>query len=432
MSARFDPVRRDEDGESLRLPSLVDAHGAALEGLRRHGGLGLVSVSVLQSFAAERATDWRRFDEILRRIGEFLRGSGNRALRRSDRILEPSLSGNTFVLLLEPPRDGRRLSMADLGRVRHRLRTELGTHLRRTTSSGSLTTFGIYVGASVAHFDEGVGVDRVLARALDEAVADALRDKDREGGRRARHLHRIIEKGLVRAVFQPVVDLHERTVVGYEALTRVGKSRFENVEAMFRAAESLDLLFGLERLCRRRAIRNAPPLRPDQMLFLNVEPESCNDPDFTGPEFSRAIRDSGLVPSQVVIELTEHSRIRDFSRFAAALEGFRTLGFRIAVDDVGSAYSGLHVVAEIAPDFLKIDMGLVRRIHAHPIKREIVRTIVQLSRNTGMRVIAEGVEAPDEVEALLALGVRCAQGYLFARPSHPVDPPVFPRVKGRT
>jgi EAL domain-containing protein (putative c-di-GMP-specific phosphodiesterase class I) len=192
---------------------------------------------------------------------------------------------------------------------------------------------------------------------------------------------------------------------------------------LFKAAEANDALWSLERLCRRKALEDLPALAPHQLLFLNVEPDSIHDPHLGGPQFLEGLTEAGLSPRQVVLELTEHSAVRDFVAFRRTLEQFRRLGFRLAMDDVGSGYAGLQSIAEIAPDFIKADMHLVRGLHVSSIKRELIDTIRRFSDSTGITFVAEGVESREELNALISVGVRCAQGFLFARPG---SPPAFP------
>jgi EAL domain-containing protein (putative c-di-GMP-specific phosphodiesterase class I) len=154
-----------------------------------------------------------------------------------------------------------------------------------------------------------------------------------------------------------------------------------------------------------------------------VEPDSIHDPHLSGGEFVDLLAEAGLSPQQVVLELTEHSAVRDFVAFRRTLERFRALGFRLAMDDVGSGYSGLQAIAEIAPDFIKVDMHLVRGVHESTIKRELIDTIRRFTDSTGITLVAEGVESTEELEALVKVGVRCAQGYLFARPGAPPGVP---------
>lgn len=412
------------------LPSVSLLFDRIHERLALQGQLGLLSVTVLQRRGLERSPGWHAYESMVRQISEFLARYRNLRMRREDRLFEPSTSGNAFVLVLEPPRDGRPIDPYDLARVRLRLKRGLRIHLTRCLEPENLDAFGCYVGGTLMRHDGGVKVERIVHRALEEAFADALREKEREGRRHSVHLGRVLERGLVRTVYQPVVDVVARRVVGYEALTRVGTGRFETVEMLFKAAEDNDALWNLERLCRKRALEGLPAIESDQMLFLNVEPDSIEDPQLTDAAFLTNLREAGLDPGQIVLELTEHSVVRDFVAFRRSLHRFRSMGFRLAMDDVGSGYSGLQAITELGPDFIKADMALVRGIHESPIKRELIATIRRFSDTTGITLVAEGVEQPEELEALMQVGVRCAQGYLFARPNSPPSEPnwdVVPR-----
>lgn len=420
-----DAAARTSHRELPRLESILENAGNRL-GAR--GEIGLISVTVLQRRHVENGAGWHGYDRIIREIESFLRAYHGERMRREDRLFTPSLNGNSFALLLEPPRDGRELDASALGRVCARIKRGLRLHLARALPNDVEEAFGAYVGAALVNADDGIPFERIVHRALEESFADALREKEREGQRRAVQLARVIHLGLVRSVYQPVVDILERRVIGFEALTRVGSGRFENVETLFKAAEANDALWSLERLCRRRALEGVPALASDQLLFMNIEPDSANDPQLMGPQFLDALAAAGLSPGQVVLELTEHSAVRDFVAFRRTLERFRTLGFRLAMDDVGSGYSGLQAIAEIGPDFIKADMHLVRGLHESPIKRELIDTMQRFSESTGITLVAEGVESAAELEALVAVGVRCAQGFLFARPGAPAPVPDWASV----
>jgi EAL domain-containing protein (putative c-di-GMP-specific phosphodiesterase class I) len=167
-----------------------------------------------------------------------------------------------------------------------------------------------------------------------------------------------------------------------------------------------------------------------ELLFLNVERDSFRDPELLGPSFRSELERAHLSPSQVVLELTEHTLIRDFQSFRARLRACRERGFRLAMDDVGTGYCGLQAIAEIQPDYLKIDMMLIRDLHTHPVKRELVATIRRFADSTNTVLIAEGVESREELDSLAALGVRHVQGYLFARPSKPPVIPDWDKLSG--
>jgi EAL domain-containing protein (putative c-di-GMP-specific phosphodiesterase class I) len=284
--------------------------------------------------------------------------------------------------------------------------------------------FGLYVGCTVLTHDPGVRFERLVYSALEEAFTDSLAQRKREQREEALRLKEVLKSRAVQAVYQPVIDLLERRILGYEALTRVAAEAFAGPEALFKVAYENDAIWKLEQLCRDRAIRGARGLPADQLLFLNVEPDSIQDPALRSEATFALLRENDLRPSQIVLEMTEHSAVRDFAHFRQVLNYFQFQGYRLAVDDVGSGYSGLKSIAEIKPDFIKIDMGLIRDMHLHPIKQDLTGTIVRFCASSGITLIAEGVETVDELRCLRELGVRYAQGFLFARPGPP-----FPAVQ---
>ena len=385
--------------------------------------MGMLSVSVLQNEVNDNPETWQAYDGILKEIRSFLADFQSRRMRTTDQLFWPSIIGNGFVILLDAPRTGRPLNGMDVSRVRFRLRRSLRKHLTRTIQERQLQSFGVYVGGSLMHYEPGIPIDRIVYRCREEAFADALKDKDREGRRYSNNLRKVIEGEQVQVVYQPVLDLVDRKVIGLEALTRVPRSRFPNPEVLFKIAHQNNTLWTLERLCRNRALEGLPDLNNGQKLFLNVEPDSLHDPHLLEQPFSDRLMDAGLRPQQIVLEITERTAIQDFTMVRRMITRCRRQGYRVAMDDVGSGYAGLQAIAEISPDYIKMDMSLVRDIHRHTIKRELVSTIRRFSDSTGIILVAEGVETQDELKALVDTGVRCAQGFLFSKPSRvPVEP----------
>jgi len=385
--------------------------------------LGVLSITVIRRGEHLGDEHWEDYENLLGEISVFLDRFNAQRLRSSDILLEPILAGNTFVVLLGPPREDRALHAADLAAVRHRLMVGVYAHIRQALSRRTNERFGVYVGASLMRHDSTVAPDRIIYRALEQSLADALGQQKRESRRNAFHLMRLIESESVHTVYQPVVDMVDRRVIGFEALTRPPQKQFSSPELLFKAAHREGVLWPLERICRQRALENIPALKDDQLLFLNTEPESIFDPALRQDTFLRQLENVGLDPAHVVLEVTEHAAVEDFVTLRRALHEIRDMGFRLAMDDVGSGYAGLQAIAEMRPDFLKIDMTLVRGVHQDAFKRELIATIRRFADSTGIILVAEGVEQIAELESLAEVGVRCAQGYLFARPGSPPGQP---------
>jgi EAL domain-containing protein (putative c-di-GMP-specific phosphodiesterase class I)/ActR/RegA family two-component response regulator len=219
-------------------------------------------------------------------------------------------------------------------------------------------------------------------------------------------------------VFQPIVAWPDRTVLGYEALMRSAEPTLPHPAALLDAAERLDRMFDLGRTVRAVSVRALPQAPADALLFVNLHSSELADPELTEPHSPLAV-----CAPRVVLEITERARLEQVSDVPARIRALRTVGYRIALDDIGAGYAGLTSWALLEPDIVKLDMALVRDVHLAPTKRKLVGSVVQLCSDLEMRVVAEGVEKPEELQALMEIGCRYFQGYLFARPG-----PAFPAV----
>jgi EAL domain-containing protein (putative c-di-GMP-specific phosphodiesterase class I) len=405
------------------LPTVPLLLGRIRNMLREARELGLLSISILQNERMEQTLGRRGYESLVRDIASFLVQVKQEALRREDDLAEVMISGNAFVVLLAPPRGRDGVSYPDIDKVRRRVASRLGRFVRDRLPPNVQERFGVYIGCAVLTKDPAVRFERRVYAALEEAFADSLRERTREQRRVALALKEVLKTGAVRSVYQPVIDLVERRSIGYEALTRLTTESFRGPEELFRAAYENDAIWRLERLCRERAIRGVRGIEPGQLLFLNMEPDSIYDPTLRSEKVLELLREASLKPTQVVLEITEHSAVHDHDAFRQMLNYFQFHGFRMAVDDVGSGYSGLKSIAELRPDYIKIDMALIRDIHLHPIKQDLTATIARFSLNSGTTLIAEGVETIEELRCLQRIGVRYAQGYLFARPGEPFPTP---------
>ncbi|MHB1653314.1 MAG: EAL domain-containing protein [Desulfitobacteriaceae bacterium] len=223
----------------------------------------------------------------------------------------------------------------------------------------------------------------------------------------------------LRTAFQPILQVLNGEVLGFEALSRInGTTSFSNIAELFPFAEKIGQLYPIETLCRRTAIASASAvLNPGELLFLNINPQVLSDPDFASGQTQKLLLQEGLSPSKVVLEITERSAIADFETFRQALAHYRNQGYLIALDDVGAGYSSLQSIAELHPEFLKIDRSLISGVNADPIKWAMLETFVTFSKRIGCRVLAEGVETEEEMRTVVQLGVDYVQGYYVAKPA---------------
>ncbi|WP_448106855.1 bifunctional diguanylate cyclase/phosphodiesterase [Pseudomonas azerbaijanoccidentalis] len=234
-------------------------------------------------------------------------------------------------------------------------------------------------------------------------------------------LSSILTQGGLHSLFQPIISLSERRILGYEALSRgPSNSPLHSPIALFAVARQAGRLSELEIACRQSACRRFNEQQLPGKLFLNVSPESLLEAAHQPGRTLQLLQDFGIPPSQVVIELTEQTPIDDFQLLQTALHHYRAMGFSIALDDLGAGYSSLRLWSELRPDYVKIDRHFIDGIHQDALKREFVGSILQIAKASRAQVIAEGIELPEELAVLTEMGIDLVQGYLLCRPQeHP-------------
>jgi len=217
--------------------------------------------------------------------------------------------------------------------------------------------------------------------------------------------------------FQPIFNVRTRSAFAYEALVRG-----VNGES---AAHILGLVndsnrYRFDQACRVKAIEEAARLGildiPDCLLSINFLPNAVYRAETCIRATLEAARQSNFPSNRLMFEVTEGERVDDPDHLKSIFQEYERQGFTTAIDDFGSGYSGLNLLALFQPQVLKIDMALTRGIDQDPVKQAIVDGILLVANRLGITVIAEGVETPEESAALLALGIELMQGFLYARP----------------
>ncbi len=231
----------------------------------------------------------------------------------------------------------------------------------------------------------------------------------------------IIRDRQLSAIFQPIVQLENARIVGYEGLIRgPSDSPLHSPLALFQAARECGRALEIEYLSRSAVLEAFVQMDIPGKVFLNVSPDTLLLEGWKSGETLQCIRESGLQPEQVVIELTENAPALEYEVLREATRHYRSMGFEIAMDDLGEGFSSLRMWSEIRPDYVKIDKHFIQNIHLDPVKLQFVRSIQEIARNAGCRVIAEGIETHAEMVAVRDIGVAFGQGYHFARPkAHP-------------
>lgn len=244
-------------------------------------------------------------------------------------------------------------------------------------------------------------------------LGSQLQTRERELMDRERKLARIrnaLHPDALNVVYQPIFDLTTRQRRGLEALARFTPEPYRTPDVWFAEAWEVGLGVDLEVMALRVALQALESLPDDELLALNVSPETV-----CSPKFAEAMP-AGAHP-RLVLEVTEHAPVADYQRLASHLEEHRRAGLRLAVDDAGAGYSSLHHILDLAPDIIKLDMSLTRNVHLDPRRRALVAALIPFANEIGATVIAEGIEVEDELDMLCSFGASWGQGYLLAKPA---------------
>ncbi|MBI4705908.1 MAG: EAL domain-containing protein, partial [Deltaproteobacteria bacterium] len=225
-----------------------------------------------------------------------------------------------------------------------------------------------------------------------------------------------IERRLFDYAFQPIVDSATGRPVAYEALCRPTHERFSGPAALFEAAEHAGRVIELGRACRAVSALPLERLPEGCALFLNLHPRELSEALVMEEPLRRWV-------ARLVFEITETAAIEDYERVREVIGALREHGCRIALDDLGAGYAGLNSLSQLQPDFVKLDMALVRRIHAKSSTRRLVKHILEFCSGEQIPVIAEGVETAEERAMVNEMGCPLMQGDFLARPG-----PAFPAV----
>ena len=274
--------------------------------------------------------------------------------------------------------------------------------------SNSSVSFQLRRQQYLSRRDAGVGDARPPTPAGSAEVADP----DVAG-----QVRRIIAGRQLVAWFQPIVDLAQGRIFGHEGLIRgPSDSPLHSPLNLFSAAEGVGLREEVEHLARQVTLESFKRLALPGRLFLNVSPECLLLTTARSGATLRYIRELGLDPKRIVIELTENQPTFDFEMMREAVRHYRAMGFSIAIDDLGQGFSSLRLWSELRPEFVKIDRHFVQGVDGDAVKRQFLESLQEIAVRSGSSVIAEGIETRGEMGTVARAGVGFGQGYWFARP----------------
>jgi EAL domain-containing protein (putative c-di-GMP-specific phosphodiesterase class I)/CheY-like chemotaxis protein len=406
--------------EITGLPTLANVQIEVQRMLFDHSQLGLIYITLEGVHALEQLQGFEVVDDVFRVIGRRLTEARGQLIRNEDFVSISSL-GNAFLVVLSPARAHSVIADDDMIAIKHRLERQLLESLEEELENQLLTKIGLYVGYARLSQSPKVRFRRALLDSIDQATRGIQNERNETRHRLRAEFDEVIEKGRIACVYQPIVKLDDFSVLGYELLARGPMdSELHRPDALFEVARDEDRVPELDRLCRMTAARGSTTLPSHYLRFINTEPLNLffhSHSDLFIQEFIAATPED--LRGQTVMEITENSVIDDFARMRDVVRRLREQGFRIAIDDAGAGYAGLQTMVEIEPDFIKLDMSLIRNLGSSLVKQKLVGTLRDFCRQADITLMAEGIETRDQLDTLIRLGIEYGQGFLFAHPGSP-------------
>jgi len=213
--------------------------------------------------------------------------------------------------------------------------------------------------------------------------------------------------------FQPIVNTTSKEVFAQEALVR---GMHEESASEILALVNDDNRYRFDQACRVKAVQLAANLNIKSFVSINFLPNAVYRPELCIRTTIEAAEMFGFPVDRLIFEITEGEKIDDHAHLREIVQYYREKGFLTAIDDFGAGYSGLNLLADFQTDLVKLDIGLIRDIDRNKSRQAIVKGIIQVCKDLGIKIIAEGVETIEELEVLQSFGIELFQGFYFARP----------------
>lgn len=235
----------------------------------------------------------------------------------------------------------------------------------------------------------------------------------------ATELSSLIQKGALTAHFQPIINMKNNTIYGYESLARGVRDDGNLIypDTLFRWGREGDMLFYLDRACRETSLKTAAVKNVASKVFINFIPTAIYDPEHCLQSTVKWAKQLDFDPKNIIFEVIESDYVADLDHLKRILDFYKSQGFMVALDDVGSGYSSLNMIAKLLPDIVKIDREIIDHIDTNIVNQSIFRAIVQIAKENNIMVLAEGIERAEEAVFCAQEGADLAQGYFYGKPS---------------
>jgi EAL domain-containing protein (putative c-di-GMP-specific phosphodiesterase class I) len=241
---------------------------------------------------------------------------------------------------------------------------------------------------------------------------------------KTRWLVRLLAADSFFVMFQPLYSVAQRRTLAFECLLRGNQDGTAvGVDKLLQGAQVLGMSHELDLAAWRAAYKQGRPVvQQGHLLFLNFTPSSMFKPKFAVSETKALAEESGVPFTSLVFEVTEAEKVRDLENLKKIMDAYRAAGAKVALDDLGSGYSSILHLADLKPDYVKLDQGLVRDAYKDQVRGVLLKAIADAAHELGIQVVAEGVETAEDLKFCVDIKSDLIQGYYLAKPNE--TPPV--------
>ena len=386
--------------------------------------LGVIYVNISNFHKLENIYGWQVSDEILRKFASILK-SIPQEITNSKRIIAQTNIHTEEFLIFFPCSAHQHVGNLDLieravSKLEHYITTEMKLKMLGVLFEEIELSFGY----SIICDNPFLRFERLIYNSTEEAKEMAQHKEERERLKRKMELRQIIKEEKISTFFQPIVNLQTSEILGYEALCRgPEKTAFEAADFLFTTSIEHNLSFELDLLCRSRILDHLSEIPKNLKLFINILPVSIIERNIKESKIAEIVEKAKIEPSNIVLEISEKGVIKDYKKFRRRMKSYRDMGFQVAIDDIGTGYSNIQTISEIVPDYLKIDIALIKNIHLDLIKQELLETLIAMAKKLNAKVISEGIENKEDLAILRDMGIEYGQGFYLSYPA-----PSFPAI----
>ncbi|MGB9720492.1 MAG: EAL domain-containing protein [bacterium] len=383
--------------------------------LEQEKTIGILYLAIGDQSRIEPVFGWEIYDELVKIFTICVLGEVGKLIPGSALVAISSVMGDGFFIFINRTKSGGMVNKDYLRNLSDEFSEKMKKIREELKFKEIKDRIDIHTSYQIFRVDPMVRIERFIYQAIEDLkYAAYFKEKLMEKDLYA-ELQRLIRNKDITTVFQPIYNLQDNSVYGYEALTRGPKgSFFEDPDTIFSFAAKYELLSAMEELCLYNAIKSASKLNSNGLIFLNITPDQI--PKLLDNHFENNLSEFKLNNNRIVIEMTEKFAIPHYGIYQEIIVRTKGKGLKIALDDVGVGYSTLERISEISPDYLKYDRTLVRDIDKNLIRQELIKSFVNFAQRIDAIIIAEGIENKNELDFIKNLGITYGQGFYLCKP----------------